>query len=190
MTILDIDQDFFFSPIFYGGLSSKYAANKASVFRSMKLVCAIEDVLKKFNIRSALPGKVLVNHSELHRELQQLGLAKIIHLDAHSDIYFYNQTETSASFNEGNFLLRVVEDGLCNEIDWIREVEPTDEEDIKLLRAPDQLQHFGHSFSFRKYRLQDYRSSDTIDHIYYTLSPNFCPPNLDLVNQIRKYIKK
>jgi len=189
MTILDIDQDFFFYPTFYGGIYTRFNKSRAEVFSEMKRVHSVEEVLFKFSVNS-LPGKMLMNHHELYYELSSLSIkeARIIHLDAHSDLYDLNMNE-SRFISPSNFLLKCIETGITHEIDWIHQ-------DAANPKPPDEnlktgtITHFNHKFSLIISKLSDYQTLDQIDRLYYTLSPGFCPPDFSLVNEIRKHIIK
>jgi len=186
MTILDIDQDFFFYPTFYGGITSNYSKSKNVAFSEMKVVHTLEEVLKKFNIIQVLLGKIFINHNELYNELVGLRDLKIIHLDAHSDMYGCNE-ESANSVDESNFLLKMIEEGITNEIDWLRQDLASLHNEERAIE--NKSVHFGRKFVLKKFKFSDYAFTGQIDRLYYTLSPNFCPPNLLLVNQMKKMIR-
>jgi hypothetical protein len=186
MIILDIDQDFFFYPTFYGGILSSYDKNRREKFSEMKAVHSHSEVLNKFKVKF-LPGKIFINHHELYYELTNLKIqnAKIIHVDAHSDIYGLNE---KASVNLSNFLLKCVEENITREIDWIRQDVSDPKPPDEVILKSTELFHLDHKFKFRVFKFSEYELSGQIDRLYYTLSPNFCPTDLLLVHEMKKHI--
>ncbi len=166
MVILDIDQDFFFTPAFYGKQTEAYRETK-----HMKQWVSPQEILDRYEIKG-MGCKIFTNHNQVLDDILENGYSniKLIHLDAHSDIEIDENGVVKKSDEPavGNWVNYLINNGLCMSIDWVYN-NPI----------------CGNKFPVHSFDYFSHTWHGKIDLVYYTLSPEWCPPN-NLIDEFKK----
>lgn len=175
--ILDIDQDYFFLPVFSGTLIQPQSKRDEVYYKAPK---QLDEVIEKFNLKKAKPHfKVFKDHDEVYHELKQMKDRCnyiLIHLDAHSDI---EMDRDLRPVDLGNWITHLInEDMIERDIYWINQsTENTSRE-----------KHYvnGKEYTMNISNLDNFNFSKEIDITFWTYSKEFCPTNNLLPLFVRK----
>lgn len=164
MIILDIDQDYFFLPVFSGTLIDNIEERNKIYY---KAECQPKSLINKFNLKD-YRGEVVIceNHDEVYHKIKKLGKRnKLIHIDAHDDVC---HDETLETLNIGNWITYGVLDDLIDpDIVWINQLQ--DEKYVY------EYNIFNKHYRLHTSTLDNFQFSNKVDLIFYTRSREFCP---------------
>jgi len=172
MIILDIDQDYFFRPIISGNVDDMTAEKVASY--KQKQDTGLATITAKFGqrISSNTPILIFRNHDSVGLLLQEKRFTDVIlyHLDAHSDIdpELQSANDSIPDMNISNWIS--VTHQHYSQVYWV---------------LPDDVARTTTKISkeyipFQTIGLSDVPVPNKIDLITWTLSPEWCPQDVDL----------
>lgn len=150
MTILDIDQDFFFFPVISGSLDNIKKINQIMVENFDNLIIKILPYIKDNTEFFCFDTHEKVGELILQKNLKNINL---YHLDAHED-----RDLKSNILNECNWISHI--EDRCNNIFWIV--------NDKQKREENNL------------NLKEMNINDNIDIITWTKSSKWCPQKINL----------
>lgn len=186
MVILDIDQDFFFSPGFFGTILEAKETNHTNMIQ----MASPSDIINRFNIKG-MKYKIFTDHDEvlydiLRNDYKEI---KLLHLDAHSDVVKIKENNTSEEYcllrefpyekvTLANWLNYLIASGRVFSIDFVH----NNPEEYYLGRELicGSYKSNAHYFKYDKHPWKG-----DIDVVYYTQSPEWCPPN-NLVEEFKR----
>lgn len=176
--ILDIDEDYFFLPVFSEDIIEPQSKRDEVYYKAPD---QLDEVIQKFNMRQAFQHyKSFINHDEVYHELKQMeftGKYKLIHIDAHSDIEYNTELQ---DVHLGNWVTHLIhEDIIDDEIIWIDQV--TDVPSREECLVNNKKYYLNRS----KLSNINFGKNSRIDITFWTRSPEFCPTN-DLQKQFEK----
>lgn len=177
IVILDIDQDFFFSPIISGTISE--IEEGSPLLSTQKQTTGLAEVTRVFRpfISKETPLMRATHHNEVGQVLQQSGLSNILlyHLDAHTDLD--DECDETSQMTMSNWISVTAK--IYSEVYWV--LGTTDYEGTrKVTQKTPNVQTFG--------LCNVPTPPKAIDLIFWTESPGWCRQDVDLFSIFQQLI--
>lgn len=169
MTILDIDQDYFFQPIISGSIE-EMTAEKVASYRQRQ-VAGLATITDKFRSAIAVDTPILLfrDHDSVGKLIRETNSTNVIlyHLDAHSDIGS-DPTADELDMNISNWVSATHQH--YSQVYWVL----PDSVVLSTQRITEEY------IPFQTMGISEVPSPERIDLITWTLSPEWCPQDRDL----------